>query len=53
MSGIGLAQMMGISNIIALVGGGVRPKFAGNRVSSPGTVAAAQKLSYLTSSHVI
>lgn len=45
MSGIGLAQMMGISNIIALVGGGVRPKFAGNRVSLPSSMKGTQAFS--------
>ncbi|PSR87259.1 WD40-repeat-containing domain protein [Coniella lustricola] len=30
--GIGLAQMMGVSNIIALVGGGRRPKFTTHKV---------------------
>lgn len=32
MAGIGLAQVMGNTNIIALVGGGRRPKFAANKV---------------------
>lgn len=30
-NGIGLAQMMGMSNIIAIVGGGRKPKFAANK----------------------
>lgn len=32
MAGIGLAQVMGNTNVIALVGGGRRPKFAANKV---------------------
>lgn len=32
MAGIGLAQVMGSTNVIALVGGGRRPKFAANKV---------------------
>ncbi|KAF3768878.1 WD40 repeat-like protein [Cryphonectria parasitica EP155] len=31
-AGIGLAQMMGVSNVIAIVGGGRRPKFASHKV---------------------
>lgn len=34
-NGIGLAQMMGVSNIIAIVGGGRKPKFAANKASEP------------------
>lgn len=33
LNGIGLAQMRGVSNIIALVGGGQKPKFAANKAS--------------------
>lgn len=33
MAGIGLAQVMGNTNVIALVGGGRRPKFAANKVN--------------------
>lgn len=33
-NGIGLAQMMGVSNIIAIVGGGRKPKFAANKASN-------------------
>ena len=44
-AGLGLVQMMGMTNYLALVGGGKSPKFAMNKVGEKGLLFLAM-LSY-------